>query len=79
MKRMMAAVLGAVLGALCLLPGPAYAQKDTVAIGMTLVLGSSFVYGSAIVGPGAAAEAMFVGVLGMAILMIVFVRQLRAL
>ena len=49
------------------------------AIGMTAVCGSSFVYGSAIVGPRAAAEAMFVGLLGMAILMIVFVRQLRAL
>lgn len=49
------------------------------AIGMTLVCGASFVYGSAVVGPSLAAEAMFLGMLGMAVLMIVFVRQLRAL
>jgi RsiW-degrading membrane proteinase PrsW (M82 family) len=49
------------------------------AIGMTLVCGASFVYGSAVVGPGLAAEAMFLGMLGMAVLMLVFVRQLRAL
>jgi RsiW-degrading membrane proteinase PrsW (M82 family) len=49
------------------------------AIGLTVVSGASFVYGSAVVGPGHAAEAMFLGMLGVGVLMIVFLRQMRAL
>lgn len=49
------------------------------AVGTTLVCGSTFVYASVVVGPGSAAELMFAGLLGVAILTIVFVRQLRVL
>ena len=49
------------------------------AIGTAIVCGASFVYGSIVVGPQAAAEMMYLGLLGVAILAIVFVRQLRAL
>jgi protease PrsW len=49
------------------------------AYGMAAVCGASFIYGSALVGPQLAAEAMYVGMLGAVILIVVFVRQLRAL
>ncbi len=49
------------------------------AYGMSAVCGASFVYGSALVGPQLAAEAMYLGLLGTVILVVVFVRQLRAL
>lgn len=49
------------------------------AIGTTLVCGATFIYASIVVGPGMAAEMMFLGLLGVAILAIVFVRQLRVL
>ncbi|MBI2388504.1 MAG: PrsW family intramembrane metalloprotease [Deltaproteobacteria bacterium] len=49
------------------------------AVGTACVTGAAFVYGSALVGPGAAAEMMFLGLLGVAVLAIVFVKQLRAL
>lgn len=49
------------------------------AIGTTLVSGATFVYASVVVGPSVAAEMMFLGLLGVAVLAIVFVRQLRVL
>lgn len=49
------------------------------AIGIAVVTGASFVYASVLVGPAAAAEAMYLGLLGVAILVIVFVRQLGRL
>lgn len=49
------------------------------AVGTTLVCGATFVYASVVVGPAAATELMFLGLLGVAILTIVFVRQLRVL
>lgn len=49
------------------------------AYGMAVVCGASFIYGSALVGPQLAAEAMYLGLLGAVILIVVFVRQLRAL
>ena len=49
------------------------------AIGTTVVSGATFVYASVVVGPVAAADAMFVGLLGVAILAVMFVRQLRVL
>ncbi len=49
------------------------------AIGMATVTGSSFVYASALVGPAIAAQVMFLGLLGVAILVIVFVKQLSRL
>lgn len=47
------------------------------AIGMTCVTGASFVWAAALVGPAGAAHSMFLGLLGVAILVIVFVRQLQ--
>lgn len=49
------------------------------AYGMAVVCGTSFIYGCALLGPGNAFEAMYVGFLGMAIMIVVFVRSLRAL
>lgn len=49
------------------------------AIGTAVVCGATFIYASIIVGPGTAAEMMYLGLLGVAVLTIVFVRQLRVL
>lgn len=48
-------------------------------LGLSTVGAASFVYASVLVGPALAARAMFLGLLGIAVLLIVFVRQLRAL
>lgn len=47
--------------------------------GMAAVGAASFIYGCALLGPKHAAEAMYLGMLNMAIMIVVFVRQLRAL
>ncbi len=49
------------------------------AIGIAVVTGASYVYASVIVGPTTAAEVMYLGLLGVGILVIVFVKQLRRL
>jgi RsiW-degrading membrane proteinase PrsW (M82 family) len=49
------------------------------AVATATVCGATFVYASLVVGPGAAAEMMYLGLLGVAVLTIVFVRQLRVL
>jgi RsiW-degrading membrane proteinase PrsW (M82 family) len=49
------------------------------AIGTAVVCGATFIYASIIVGPGTAAEMMYLGLLGVAVLTIVFVRQLQVL
>jgi hypothetical protein len=51
---------------------------ETFGIGMALVIGASFVYASALVGPGAAAGALAEGLLGLGIVVISFVRVLRS-
>jgi RsiW-degrading membrane proteinase PrsW (M82 family) len=50
---------------------------ETFALGMSVVVGASFVYASALVGPGAAAKALGQGLLGLGIILFVFVRELR--
>jgi RsiW-degrading membrane proteinase PrsW (M82 family) len=50
---------------------------ETFALGVTVVVGSSFVYASALVGPKHAATALAEGMLGLAIILIIFVQQLR--
>ena len=50
---------------------------ETFAFGMAIVVGSSFVYASALVGPGPAAAALAEGLLGLAIIMFIFVQELR--
>jgi RsiW-degrading membrane proteinase PrsW (M82 family) len=50
---------------------------ETFAIGMAIVIGSSFVYASALVGPGPAAAALAEGLLGLAIIIVIFVAELR--
>jgi protease PrsW len=50
---------------------------ETFAIGMAVVIGTSFVYASALVGPGPAAAALVEGLLGLAIIILIFVRELR--
>ncbi|MGZ3475590.1 MAG: PrsW family glutamic-type intramembrane protease, partial [Polyangiales bacterium] len=51
----------------------------TFLIGLTVVTGASFVWACVMVGPALAAQVMYLGLLGVAILMIVFVRQMSAL
>jgi RsiW-degrading membrane proteinase PrsW (M82 family) len=50
---------------------------ETFGIGMALVIGASFVYASALVGPAAAAGSLAEGLLGLGIVIISFVRVLR--
>jgi RsiW-degrading membrane proteinase PrsW (M82 family) len=50
---------------------------ETFGIGMALVIGASFVYASALVGPAAAAASLAEGLLGLGIVVISFVRVLR--
>ncbi len=50
---------------------------ETFAFGMAIVVGASFVYASALVGPGAAASALAEGLLGLGIIIILFVQELR--
>jgi RsiW-degrading membrane proteinase PrsW (M82 family) len=50
---------------------------ETFGIGMALVVGGSFVYASAMVGPAAAAGSLAEGLLGLGIVIISFVRVLR--
>ena len=50
---------------------------ETFAIGMAVVVGTSFVYASALVGPGPAAAALAEGLLGLAIIIFIFVQELR--
>ncbi len=50
---------------------------ETFAFGMAIVVGTSFVYASALVGPGPAAAALAEGLLGLAIIIFIFVQELR--
>jgi hypothetical protein len=50
---------------------------ETFALGVTVVVGTSYVYASSIVGPKQAAAALAEGMLGLAIILIVFVQELR--
>jgi RsiW-degrading membrane proteinase PrsW (M82 family) len=50
---------------------------ETFSFGMAIVVGSSFVYASALVGPGRAAAALAEGLLGLAIIIFIFVQELR--
>jgi hypothetical protein len=50
---------------------------ETFAVGMAIVVGTSFVYASALVGPGPAAAALAEGLLGLAIIVFIFVQELR--
>ncbi len=50
---------------------------ETFSFGMAIVVGSSFVYASALVGPGPAAAALAEGLLGLAIIIFIFVQELR--
>ncbi|GAC1596068.1 MAG: hypothetical protein NVS3B20_19500 [Polyangiales bacterium] len=49
------------------------------AVGMACVTGASFGWASAVVGPAMAANMMALGLMGVAIIVIVFVRQLQHL
>ncbi|HEY2517636.1 MAG TPA: PrsW family glutamic-type intramembrane protease [Polyangiaceae bacterium] len=51
---------------------------ETFALGMAVLVGGSFVYASAMVGPGAAAAALASGLLGLGIIIVLFVQELRA-
>jgi RsiW-degrading membrane proteinase PrsW (M82 family) len=48
-------------------------------LGIAIVVATSFVYGCAIVGPASAARTMAEGLVGLAIVVVLFVRQLRAM
>jgi hypothetical protein len=50
---------------------------ETFAFGMAIVVGGSFVYASALVGPAAAGSALAEGLLGLGIIIILFVQELR--
>ena len=50
---------------------------ETFSLGMAIVVGTSFVYASALVGPGPAAAALAEGLLGLAIIIFIFVQELR--
>jgi RsiW-degrading membrane proteinase PrsW (M82 family) len=50
---------------------------ETFAVAVAVVGGASFVYASALVGPGAAARAISSGLLGLGLILIVFVQELR--
>jgi RsiW-degrading membrane proteinase PrsW (M82 family) len=50
---------------------------ETFGLGMAVVVGTSFVYASALVGPAAAASSLAEGLLGLGIIIILFVQQLR--
>ncbi len=50
---------------------------ETFSFGMAIVVGASFVYASALVGPGPAAAALAEGLLGLAIIIYIFVQELR--
>ena len=50
---------------------------ETFSFGMAIVVGASFVYASALVGPGPAASALAEGLLGLAIIIFIFVQELR--
>jgi RsiW-degrading membrane proteinase PrsW (M82 family) len=50
---------------------------QTFTLGMTVVIGASFVYASALVGPAAAAASLAEGMLGLGIIMIMFIQELR--
>lgn len=51
----------------------------TFLLGLTIVTGASFVWACTALGPALAARVMYLGLLGVAILMIVFIRQMSAL
>ena len=48
-------------------------------VGLAVVAGATFIYASALVGPGAAAMALAGGALGLALVAMVFVQELRHL
>jgi RsiW-degrading membrane proteinase PrsW (M82 family) len=50
---------------------------ETFTVGMVVVIGASFVYASAHVGPIAASRALTEGLLGLAIIVVLFVQELR--
>ena len=50
---------------------------ETFGLGMAVVIGASFVYASALVGPAAAGSALAEGLLGLGIIIILFVQELR--
>ena len=50
---------------------------ETFGLGMAVVIGGSFVYASALVGPAAAGSALAEGLLGLGIIIILFVQELR--
>lgn len=60
-------------------PIPGMPTESIFGIGTGLVIASSFVWGAARVGPGAAAEAMIGGLLGVVLMLVIFVRTLAKL
>lgn len=67
------------VGALRDLPGREKPLLRSFCVGLAIVAGSTFVYASALVGPGAAAVALAGGALGLALVTMVFLQELRNL
>jgi RsiW-degrading membrane proteinase PrsW (M82 family) len=67
------------VGALRDLPGREKPLLRSFCVGLAVVAGATFIYASALVGPGAAAMALAGGALGLALVAMVFVQELRHL